>query len=66
MNKTLHQNFSSKAHLSHNFFKSITGADDLVTRHREEMRILREAANDLLQPRPQAIAQLLKMGKEMS
>jgi hypothetical protein len=61
MNKTVHAKFIGKKHKSP---KVMTGSevatDDILQLLQEMKGFLKEAASDLLQPRPEAIAQLLQ------
>lgn len=63
MNKTLHRKLTEK---------QLPGELQTLSQlrhesaHMQEMGILREAAKDLLQPRPEAIANLLKMARELN
>jgi len=63
MDKTLHKKLTEK-HLYTNTLGFADG-DDLLVNMREEMRILHLAANDLLQPRPQAIASILEKARAL-
>jgi hypothetical protein len=61
MNKTLHKKLTEKYHeptpaLAH-------GSGEMFTALSDEMKLLRKAASELLQPRPQAVANLLKLAK---
>ena len=61
MNKTVHAKFTGKKHKSQ---RTMTGTDvateDILQLLQEMKGFLKEAASDLLQPRPEAIAQLLQ------
>ncbi len=61
MDKTIHANFIGKNNKSQT---DMTGGEvvtsDILTLLQEMKGFLKEAANDLLQPRPEAVAKLLK------
>jgi hypothetical protein len=59
MDKTLHKKITEK-HLC-----DLPVANGLYDNFSTEIQMLKEAANDLLKPRPQAIANLLKMAKAL-
>jgi esterase/lipase len=73
MNKTLHKKLTEKhftaysptlaGHNSDSMQNDAPSSFKMGLSH--EMHILREAAKELLQPRPQAIARLLKMAREL-
>lgn len=63
MNKTLHKKLTEKHTQHHTQAIVYANGDSMPTVFMHEMRILQEAAKDLLQPRPEAIAKLLKMAK---
>ena len=65
MDKTLHRKLTEKHVYSHTPTMVYAKCDDGLTGLAYEMGMLREAANDLLQPRPQAITRLLQMAREM-
>jgi len=76
MNKTLHRKLTEKHLYNHtpswayaNGDSTLTGITDtsgrLMAGIEEDVKILQEAAKDLLQPRPQAIAKLLQMAREI-
>ena len=73
MNKTLHRKLTEKHQNPYTPGVSGFNGDDMLTMVPEwyntgyghEMNILKEAAKDLLQPRPEAIARLLKMAKDI-
>ena len=64
MNKTLHSKLTGK-HLYEHTPAMAHAAEEGHYGFAHEMNILREAANDLLQPRPQAIANILKLAKNI-
>ena len=61
MNKTLHSKLTEK----HLYYHTPTLAYANDEGMMQEMSILREAAKDLLKPRPQAVANLLRMAREL-
>jgi len=63
MNKTLHKKLTEKHIHPHTPAVVYANGDCLPTVFMHEIRILQEAAKDLLQPRPEAVARLLKMAK---
>lgn len=61
MNKTVHANFTGKNNKSRTTMTKCEVATDDVLQLMQEMKgFLKEVANDLLQPRPEAIAKLLQ------
>ena len=76
MNKTLHKKLTEK-HLYHHtptlaYAKGDGALAEVADRSsrffeslEQEVKILQEAAKDLLQPRPQAIVKLLQMAREI-
>lgn len=67
MDKTLHKKLTEKHFYAHSAaFASAHSEDDLLSDLKQEIKILHEAAKDLLQPRPEAIANLLKMARSVS
>ncbi|MFI5195456.1 MAG: hypothetical protein ACHQD8_00065 [Chitinophagales bacterium] len=73
MNKTLHRKLTEKHQNAYPPILPGFNGDDRLTiapawfsaGYGHEMNMLREAAKDLLQPRPEAIARLLKMAKDI-
>ncbi len=73
MNKTLHKKLTEKYLYNHAPALAYVSSEGMLfsspdtTRggFEDEMKILQEAAKDLLQPRPQAIAKLLQMAREI-
>jgi len=73
MHKTLHNKLTAKHLYEPTPLSGYFKEDDmhtessawLTTGLQQEIRLLREAAKDLLQPRPQAVANLLKMAREI-
>lgn len=59
MNKTLHRKLTAKTALKNPFPALGLGTANVAN------AILLEAAHELLQPRPQAVANLLKMAKNI-
>ena len=62
MNKTLHRKLTEKHLYDHKPAMAHTG-DDGQYGFAHEMKILHAAAKDLLQPRPQAIANILELAR---
>jgi hypothetical protein len=62
MNKTLHRKLTEKHLCDHPPVIAHTG-DDGQYGFTHEMNILQTVAKDLLQPRPQAIANILKLAR---
>jgi hypothetical protein len=73
MNKTLHKKLTEKHLTAYQPILLGSDGEDMpfgdngryTTGLGHEMNLLKEAAKDLLQPRPEAIARLLKMAKEL-
>jgi hypothetical protein len=76
MNKTLHTKLTEKHHYNHTpslvyakgdgISANVSGGSGrFMASLEQEVKILQEAAKDLLQPRPQAIAKLLQMAREI-
>ena len=73
MNKTLHKKLTEKHVTAYSPALARLNGDSMQTDNTtwfksglgHEMNILKEAAKELLQPRPEAIARLLKMAKEL-
>lgn len=73
MDKTLHNKLIGKHLYDHMPAVAYAGNKDTLScssasplaSFEQEVKMLREAAKDLLQPRPQAIAKLLQLAKEM-
>lgn len=63
MDKTLHKKLTEKHPFAHTSASSQTGGDDFFAILRHENRILDALATDLLQPRPEAVANILKLAK---
>ena len=64
MNKTLHKKLTGKHPYGHMPVAYANG-DEMLTGLSYEMGVLRNAAKDLLQPRPEAVANLLRMAREI-
>jgi energy-converting hydrogenase Eha subunit F len=62
MHKTLHKKLTEKSFYHHLQPLSPNDRGGVLL---EDSNLLREIAKDLLQPRPQAIANLLKMAKQI-
>ena len=65
MNKTLHRKLTAKHLYNAAGSAMYTGGDDMLPGRAQDMKILYAAAKDLMQPRPEAIAYLLKMAKDL-
>ena len=65
MNKTLHSKLTGKHLYDHTPAMAHAGDNDGQYGFAHEMNILRAAAKDLLQPRPQAIANILRLAKNI-
>ncbi len=61
MHKTLHKKLTEKHLADHTRSTFINGGGMLL----QDANLLKEIAKDLLQPRPQAVANLLKMAKSV-
>jgi hypothetical protein len=64
MNKTLHKKLTER-HIFYHTPALAYANDEELNSLVCEMGILREAAADLLQPRPQAVSRILQMAREM-
>ncbi len=65
MDKTLHKKLTENQRFAHTQATSHSGGEDFFAILRHEKRILDALATDLLQPRPEAIANILKMAKNV-
>lgn len=65
MNKTLHKKFTENHLGPHTATFVFARNGDTFAGLGHEMQMLYEASKDLLQPRPQAVADLLKMAKDV-
>ncbi|MBC7553691.1 MAG: hypothetical protein H7257_06900 [Taibaiella sp.] len=63
MDKTLHQKLINKYHYAHTGLACEMGIDDIFAGLRQEMKIVEQAANDLLSPRPEAIARIMELSR---
>ena len=63
MNKTVHKRLTAKTNYTHSILSGCAAEDLLFSAFSQEMQLLRDDARDLLQPRPQAIANILKMSR---
>ena len=66
MNKTLHKKLTEKHLTAHIYLLAKQNEEDVLTTARQEMSLMREAAKELLQPRAEAIAYILKMSRNLS
>lgn len=65
MNKTLHKKLTEKHFLEHTPGMVYVRGDYMPTVFVHEMRLLHEAAADLLSPRPEAVSRLLELAKNI-
>ena len=65
MNKTLLRKLNEKHLYTTTPIEDCADSEDMRSSLIQEMMILREAAKDLLQPRPQAIANILNMARTL-
>ena len=65
MDKTLHQKLTSKAFYAQSHYGSGRVDESIFTGLVPEMKILEQAAKDLLSPRREAIDQLLRLSRSM-
>ena len=65
MNKTLHKKLTEKHLYAHTPILAQTEGEDMLSIARQELSLIREAAKDLLQPRAEAIAYIMRMSREM-
>ncbi len=63
MNKTLHQKLTNKYQYTFPSHIDLAGIDDFISGFATEQQILKEAAKDLLSPRPEAINKILEMSR---
>ena len=62
MNKTLHKKLTENTY-GHTRTLTYAGGEDMLAGLAQEMYMLREAAKDLLQPRSEAVAGILKLAR---
>jgi len=65
MDKTLHKKLTARSLYAQASSLAHLHEEDILDTVRHEMTLMREAAKELLQPRPEAIAYLLKMSRAM-
>ncbi len=65
MNKTVHQKLTNKYSYTHAAEAQLAYVDGVVNPFRQENKMLRQAAQDLLSPRPEAIAKLLELSRSL-
>lgn len=65
MNKTVHQKLTNKYSYTHAAEAQLAYVDGVVNAFRQENKMLREAAQDLLSPRPEAITKLLELSRSV-
>ena len=63
MNKTLHKKLTGKHYYEHTQTLMYSKGDELLAGFSHEMYALREDTKDLMQPRQEAITNLLKMAR---
>ncbi len=63
MNKTLHRKLTEKSLYAHTPATAYGDSNFLQMDVMREVNMLREAAKDLLQPRPEAVANILRLAK---
>ena len=64
MDKTLHKKLTENTY-GRTKTLAAPGGEDMRSGALHEMYLLREAARDLLRPRPEAVANLLRMAREI-
>jgi hypothetical protein len=65
MNKTVHQKLTDKYQYTHAAQVGFSCPDDVIAAFRQERKMLKQAAQDLLSPRPEAISRILEMSRAM-
>ncbi len=65
MSKTLHKKLTEKPTYHHFSTLAYPAGDYMLTGMIEEMKILNEAAKDLLQPRQEAVDAILRMSRAL-
>ena len=65
MDKTLHKKLTEKNHSSYAYLQAYPADEAMLCGHNREMNILHAASRDLMQPRPEAIARLLQLAKNI-
>lgn len=65
MDKTLHKKLTENLPYTYSKNRSAEKAEGMFATLRQEQRILSVLANDLLQPRPEAVANILELAKRM-
>lgn len=65
MDKTLHRKLTEKHLYAHTPTMPYSGGDRMQLGLIHEVHMLREAAKDLLQPRPEAVANILRLAKNL-
>lgn len=66
MNKTLHKKLTENHLYKHTpLLANFNGDNTQATGLAHEMNLLRQAANDLMQPRKEAIANILKLARNI-
>jgi hypothetical protein len=65
MNKTLHQKLSGNNQYAPATHVLESGYDEVILGFRQETKMLRQAAKELLSPRSEAIARLLELSRSI-
>jgi hypothetical protein len=65
MDKTLHKKLTAKHIYGHTDTYTRLSGNDMLAGLAQEMYILRGATSELLQPRPEAVANILKMARSL-
>ncbi len=63
MNKTLHKKLTGKHYYEHTQTLLFTDSEDMLAGFSQELYALREDAKDLMQPRQEAITNLMRMAR---
>jgi hypothetical protein len=65
MDKTLHKKLTENLPYTYSKNRNAEKAEGMFATLRQEQRILSALANDLMQPRPEAVANILEMARRM-
>lgn len=65
MAKTLHKKLTENLPYTYSKNRSTEKEEGMFATIRQEQRILSALANDLLQPRPEAVAKILELARQM-
>lgn len=66
MDKTIHKKLTAKHIDAHAAPAMAHSGGDMLTGLKQEMRILHEAAKEMMQPRQQAVSKLLEMARSIN